>query len=465
MHGPPMRSNPADYRVEAPSNLHDAVTLLSDAHRSWTPIAGGTDLMVQYAAGKLAARNLLSIWNLPELRAIEEDEREIRIGAACTFTDLRENDLIRRELPLLAQVAGWVGGIANQNRGTLGGNIANASPAGDSLPALLAYDAELMLISNRGTRRVPYGSFHMGYKKTALERGELIHSICLPRRQSAEVSYARKAGTRNAQAISKVCIAARARTSAGVLEDVRIAAGSVGPFPLRLAKIERLLEGKRLDQALIDSVSKAVYSEIQPIDDIRSTARYRAAVCANLLGEFLEKLAEESGPGEVLSRWNALPLDAAAAAVLPCCGSNEWAQRLALARPFADENSLFSASDEIWRGLSEADWDQAFRRHPRLGESNASKSSGAQSSAWSAQEQGKIAGSDDSAKLELAEANRQYEKQFGRIFILCATGKTAAEVLEAIRRRLRNDRQTELLEAAEQQRQITRIRLRKWLSE
>lgn len=460
-----MRSNPADYRVEAPSNLHDAVALLSDVRRFWTPIAGGTDLMVQYAAGNLRERNLLGIWNVGELRAIDEGEREIRIGAACTFTDLRENDLIRRELPLLAQVAGWVGGIANQNRGTLGGNIANASPAGDSLPALLAYDAELMLISTRGTRRVPYRTFHLGYKKTAMERGELIQAICLPRRGPGYVSYARKVGTRNAQAISKVCVTALARKSGDVLEDVRVAVGSVAPFPLRLAGIESLLEGQRLDRGLMEKASKAVYFAIQPIDDIRSTARYRAVVCANLITEFLEKLAAESGPDAVLARWNALPLDAAAAAILPCCGSNEWARRLALSRPYADEDSLFSASDEIWRGLSEAGWDEAFRSHPRLGESNASALRGAESSAWSAQEQRNIVGSDDSAKIELAEANREYEKKFGRIFILCASGKTTGEVLEAIRRHLRNDPKTELLEAAEQQQQITRIRLRKWLSE
>jgi len=440
--------------------------MLAGPRGSWAPIAGGTDLMVQYAAGKLASRKLIGLWKIREVRGIEATAGEIRIGAATTFTDLRENEIIRREFPLLAQVAGWVGGIANQNRGTLGGNIANASPAGDSLPALLAYDAELLLASARGSRRIPYREFHAGYKTTALSAGELIQSICLSRRFSGYSSYARKVGTRNAQAISKVCIAARARKAGDVLEDVRVAAGSVAPFPIRLLRIERMLEGKQLDRALINSAAQAAVAEVQPIDDIRSTARYRAAVLHNLVAEFLERLATPAEErNTVLQGWNVLPPDAAAAEILPCCGSNAWAHQMAMARPLANEAAVLSASDQTCNSLSEADWNEAFRSHPRLGQSTPGPSASARSAAWSAEEQQKIASADEAVKIEIAEANRQYERKFGCIFILCATGKSPAEILEILRRRLHNDSHTELREAAEQQRLITRIRLKKWLGE
>src|SRR5258707_311484 len=150
-----MRRDRADYELIAPGNLQAVVSLLADEPGKWLPIAGGTDVMVLYAAGKLPARKLVSIWNLPELRVIEISPEEIRIGAGCTYTELRDHGIIAREFPLLARAARWTGGIANQNRGTLGGNIVNASPAADSLPALMVYEAELILVSRRGERRVP----------------------------------------------------------------------------------------------------------------------------------------------------------------------------------------------------------------------------------------------------------------------------------------------------------------------
>ena len=198
--------------------------------------------------------------------------------------------MVQREFSLLARAAAWTGGIANQNRGTLGGNIVNASPAADSLPALLAYEAELILVSVRGDRRVPYRDFHTGYKKTNLAPDELIRTICLARRFSGHLAYTRKVGARNAQAISKVCIAALGRRAGGVVEDVRIALGSVAPVPLRLAETERLVTGKAIDPSLLALARKTAIAEIQPIDDIRSTARYRSAVVGNLVAEFLEKL-------------------------------------------------------------------------------------------------------------------------------------------------------------------------------
>lgn len=274
----------------APGNLQAVVALLASSPGEWLPISGGTDVMVQYAAGRLLARKLVSIGNLPELRGIEVLPGEIRVGAGCTYTDIREHEILSREFPLLARAARWTGGIANQNRGTLGGNIVNASPAADSLPALLAYAADLILVSARGERRLSYRGFHLDYKKTQLASDELIQSVCLPRRFSEYIHYARKVGARNAQAISKVCIAAVGQIANSTINDVRIALGSVAPVPLRLRQTERLLLGSVIDEALIASAKNLVAGEVRPIDDIRSTARYRAAVAGNLVAEFLNLL-------------------------------------------------------------------------------------------------------------------------------------------------------------------------------
>jgi CO/xanthine dehydrogenase FAD-binding subunit len=285
-----MRSDPADYEIVAPGNLQDVVMLMGDNPGELLPIAGGTDVMVQYAAGTLRARKLVNIWNLSDLRRVDVLAKEVQIGAGCTYTDLREHEVVKSEFPLLSQAASWIGGIANQNRGTLGGNIANASPAGDSLPALLAYGAELILVSVRGERRVAYGDFHKDYKKMDLAADELIRTICLAREFDSYTSYTRKVGTRNAQAISKVCIAALGRIERGVIADARIAVGSVAPVPLRLVETERVLNGKRLEPSIELVARKTATAEIRPIDDIRCTARYRSAVAGNLVAEFLERL-------------------------------------------------------------------------------------------------------------------------------------------------------------------------------
>jgi len=285
-----MRSDPRDYQLATPSTLHGVVSLLANEPGQWLPIAGGTDLMVLYAAGKLPARRLVSIWNLPELRDIDVSGEEIRIGSACTYSDLRHHQIVAREFPILASAAAWTGGIANQNRGTLGGNIVNASPAADSLPALLVYDATLVLISARGEREVPYTGFHTGYKKHVLATDELIRSIRLSRKYSTYFSYARKVGARNAQAISKVCIAALGKIEHGVIADARIALGSVAPVPLRLVATEHLLFGQKTFPELADRARQSVAKQISPIDDIRSTEPYRTAVAANLVAEFVEQL-------------------------------------------------------------------------------------------------------------------------------------------------------------------------------
>jgi CO/xanthine dehydrogenase FAD-binding subunit len=286
-----MRADPADYRLVSPGDLQAALSLLAREPQQWLPIAGGTDVMVLYSAGKLPHQNLIDIWSISELRQIEVFPDAVRIGAACTYTAVRQHELISREFPLLAAAASWTGGIANQNRGTLGGNIANASPAADSLPALLVYEAELTLVSVRGERRVAHRDFHTGYKQTLLAADELIRDISLPRRFSGYISYTRKVGARNAQAISKVCLAALGQMAGGTIRDIRLAMGSVAPVPLRLEETERMLTGKRIDPALLAIARKSVAKEIRPIGDIRSTARYRSVVAGNLVAEFLEKLA------------------------------------------------------------------------------------------------------------------------------------------------------------------------------
>jgi CO/xanthine dehydrogenase FAD-binding subunit len=288
-----MRADPAEYECVAPGSLHAVVTLLAADPGEWLPLAGGTDVMVLYAAGKLRVRRFVSIWNLPELRRITESPEEITIGAACTYSDLRRHDIVAHEFPMLAAAASWTGGIANQNRGTLGGNIANASPAADSLPALLAYDAELILASVRGERRMSYRTFHQGYKKTAMAPDELIRAVCLPRKFSEYFSYTRKVGARRSQAIAKVCVAALGKLEDGVIKDVRVAIGSVAPVPLRLVKLENALEGKKINAQLGDAARRLVAAEISPITDIRSNMDYRIAVAQNLIAEFIEHLAAD----------------------------------------------------------------------------------------------------------------------------------------------------------------------------
>jgi CO/xanthine dehydrogenase FAD-binding subunit len=285
-----MRARPSEYELVAPGSLPAVLELLASEPGSWMPIAGGTELMVQYGAGNLGARKLVSLWGLPELRSIESTAQEVLIGAGCTYTDLRTHPLVAREFPLLARAASWTGSIANQNRGTLGGNIVNGSPAADSLPALMVYEAELLLASARETRRMPYVDFHTGYKQNNLAADEIIRAIALQPRFAAYHSYTRKVGTRNAQAIAKLCLAGLAKTSGNRIEDVRLAIGSMAVTPVRLRRTEETLLGRPWSAALISEARQALETEVAPIDDIRSSALYRLHVAGNLLQEFLEGL-------------------------------------------------------------------------------------------------------------------------------------------------------------------------------
>jgi CO/xanthine dehydrogenase FAD-binding subunit len=270
-----------------PSNFQEALQLVENGHK---PFAGGTDLMVIFESGRLAAGNYVNIWNLKDLKGIDVQKEIITLGALTTFSEIRECDVLRKEFPNLCQAAKETGAIAIQNRGTIGGNIANASPAADSPPALLCYDAELELSATTGTRWINYQDFHLGYKKTALQKGEIISRLRLRRSPETLEHFYRKVGTRKAQAISKVGVSIVYKISKSI-DHIRITFSSVAPTPLRCFKTENLLIGKSLNKTdgpqLIKAALSTLETEINPIDDIRSTARYRRRVALNLLEDFL----------------------------------------------------------------------------------------------------------------------------------------------------------------------------------
>ena len=287
---PEVRAFIPNYQLTTPASLADALALFTDEPGVWKPFAGGTDLMVLLEAGKLAHRNYVNIWGFHELRGIETTDSHVTLGALTTYTEVQADPILRREFPMLCQAAGETGGLAIQNRGTLGGNIVNASPAADSPPALLAYDAEIELVSTRGSRWLPYQGFHTGYKQMHIDPDELLARIRLLRNTGDTTHYYRKVGTRKAQAISKVCIAAVGKTENGQIADTRIAVGSVAPIIVRCVKTENMLRGQRIDDETIHNACETLMREISPIDDIRSTAKYRLQVAKNLLVDFLRTL-------------------------------------------------------------------------------------------------------------------------------------------------------------------------------
>lgn len=282
-----MRGNLPTYELRALKTLAEALRVLSDEPGVWRPFAGGTDLMVLLESGKLDHRKFLSISHLSELRGIVDGANELDIGALTPFAQIRNAPLVAQYFPLLAQAASQVGAIAIQNRATIGGNIMNASPAGDSLPVLLAYDAEVELISANGSRWVRYADFHTGYKMMVARPDELLARVRLSKAAAWTRQYFRKVGARAAQAISKLCMAGLIRMDGEKLLDCRIALGSVAPTPLRCVKTEATLKGKLLTPKVIEDAQTVLTGEITPIDDIRSTADYRRRVAHNLLSEFL----------------------------------------------------------------------------------------------------------------------------------------------------------------------------------
>ena len=289
-----MRAYVPSYKLISPGSLSETLNVLALDDGTWKPFAGGTDLMVLLESGQLPQKNYVNIRNLPELRGIEVSDDQVTLGALTTYTEVQNDKVLREEFPMLCQAASETGGLAIQNRGTLGGNIVNASPAADSPPALLAYDAELELVSKQGQRRIRYSSFHTGYKQMDIQPDELLRAIRLPRAKASLTHYYRKVGTRKAQAISKTCFAGVGRMSADRITEVRIALGSVAPIPIRCTRTEAALVNKSIDSETVATASAALASEISPIDDLRSTRNYRLKVSLNLLEDFISRLAQTS---------------------------------------------------------------------------------------------------------------------------------------------------------------------------
>jgi len=261
-----------------PQSLAEALRLLRD-EGPLVPLAGCTDLYVGLHFGTVHAPRFLDLQGLRALRGIRQHGDTLVIGALATYSDLIASPLVRRRLPILAEASRWVGSPQIQNRGTLGGNVANASPAGDTLPVLAVAEATVVLRSTESERRVPFGSFYTGYRQTVMRPDELIVAIEVPPVEGRQ--WFRKVGTRAAQAISKVVMAAvRAPRT-------RIALGSVAPTVVRLPRTEAVLAGG----ATLAEAQAVLVDEIQPIDDLRSTAVYRRRVSANLLAQFWSETA------------------------------------------------------------------------------------------------------------------------------------------------------------------------------
>jgi CO/xanthine dehydrogenase FAD-binding subunit len=244
------------------------------AEEALTPLAGATDLYVSLNFGTLAGTQFVDLWRLTALRRIEKQDGVLSIGALATYTQIMRSRHVRAHLPMLVEAAGQIGGVQIQNRGTIGGNIANGSPAGDSLPVLAAVDAVVVLRSLAGERRVPFGEFYTGYRTSVRRQDELIASVEIPTVEGAQ--WFRKVGTRAAQAIAKVVMAA---VRSG---RPRVAIGSVGPTVVRA----RLTEDALASGAPIEDAVRVLMEEIRPIDDVRSTAEYRRTVSGNLLRRF-----------------------------------------------------------------------------------------------------------------------------------------------------------------------------------
>lgn len=265
-----------------PRTLQEALDARAQ-HPDWMVLAGGTDLMVN-ANHRPAPAGIIDLWRLPELGGITKTD-VLTIGAGATWLEVQRNaDVLERFRPL-AEAAKEIGALQIQARGTLGGNVGNSSPVGDSLPVLLAFDAELELASVRGRRRVPYREFCTGYRKTQLAPDELIVAARLPIIQSQARTTWRKVGTRRAQSISKVMGAAVIFRDGDVVTSARVALGAVADRPIRLPAVEQAVAGLPLGRAA-EAARAALRTAIQPIDDVRSTSVYRREVAENLVARF-----------------------------------------------------------------------------------------------------------------------------------------------------------------------------------
>jgi len=261
-------------RSATPSSLAEALDLLS-RDRELRPVAGCTDLMVAEPEARADLPAVLDLLALPELHGLSASDNGLTIGATTTFTEIRAAGLVREHYPALAQAASEIGGWQIQNRATIGGNAVNASPAGDSLPVLLALEAEAVIAGAQGERRIPYAQFHTGYRQTALAADELLVALHLPNPPTGSRQAFRKVGTRAAQAISKIVVCAVAVVQDGRFATFRLAAGSVAAVPLRLTAVENEIAGRSANSETAALAGRLAAAAVQPIDDVRSTAEYR----------------------------------------------------------------------------------------------------------------------------------------------------------------------------------------------
>lgn len=286
--GVAVRGDSLSMRVLRPRSPKEALSAYAREPKA-LPLAGGTDLMVLWNAGLLNGRCVLDLSRIKDWKGISFTKTGARIGALVTHARLRAHPLIRRRFPLLAQACAVVGAAQIQNRGTLGGNLANASPAGDTFPPLAVYEAVVLVASARGSRAVPFLELFAGVKKTTLAPGELIEAVELPFPPAApRRQLFRKVGQRRAQTISKTAAAGLLwKRRDGTVSELRFALGSMAPTVRRLKAAESFLAGKKADPAAVEEAVKLLERNVSPIDDIRSTARYRLAVSRNILRDFL----------------------------------------------------------------------------------------------------------------------------------------------------------------------------------
>jgi len=285
-----MRTALSTLEVVRPKSLDQALRDLAASAENGrlVPLAGGTDLFVYLNAGAEVGRRFIDLWGLRELRGIRAEGKSLALGALTTFRDIREHAIVRRRFPSLAAAAAEIGAWQIQNRATLAGNIANASPAGDSLPVLMAYDAVIRVRSVRGAREIAFDQLYRGYRELALERDELITAVLLPDPPAGAFHFFRKVGTRRAQSISKVVLAGvlgRAREGRG--RHARLSLGSVAPVTLRARRTEDVLREGTPSRETAARARAALAEDIAPIDDIRSTRDYRVQVAGNVLEQFL----------------------------------------------------------------------------------------------------------------------------------------------------------------------------------
>jgi CO/xanthine dehydrogenase FAD-binding subunit len=286
----------SDIEVHQATRLKDALELMAEGAaegKPWMPIAGGTDLMVWITQRRVVPERVIDIWNIDGIRGIQETEGSITLGALTSYAEVRRSEVVAEWIPPLADAARWCGAAQIQSRGTLGGNIAGSSPAGDTLPVFSAWDAELTLVSTQGARVVKFTDFYTGYRENLLQPDELILRIAIPKPAAGSLQVFHKVGTRRAQSISKVMLGFRGHLADdGSVGDVGISFGSVAPTVLRLNGTEALVRGKHLDAATIDTAVQIAGDEVVPIDDVRSTANYRRTVSRNLVRRYLTELSQ-----------------------------------------------------------------------------------------------------------------------------------------------------------------------------